>query len=96
MYVEKPDSHNIVEGQRMVAAQRKHKRVVQMGSQHRSTERLQSAVEFVKTGKLGRCVVARRGKVRSRGPSASQRTGHPRRESTTTCGSARRRCARST
>lgn len=59
VYVEKPDSHNIVEGMRMVAAMRKHQRVVQMGSQHRSTERLQSAIEFVKSGKLGRCLVAK-------------------------------------
>lgn len=59
VYVEKPDSHNIVEGMRMVAATRKHKRIVQMGSQHRSTKRLQSAIEFVKTGKLGRCIVAK-------------------------------------
>ena len=59
VYVEKPDGHNIVEGMRMVAAMRKHKRIVQMGSQHRSTKRLQSAIEFVKSGKLGRCVVAK-------------------------------------
>ena len=59
VYVEKPDGHNIVEGMRMVAAMRKHKRIVQMGSQHRSTKRLQEAVAFVKTGKLGRCVVAK-------------------------------------
>lgn len=59
VYVEKPDSHNIVEGMRMVQAMRKHKRIVQMGSQHRSTARLQSAIEFVKTGKLGRCLVAK-------------------------------------
>ncbi len=59
VYVEKPDGHNIVEGMRMVAALRKHKRIVQMGSQHRSTKRLQTAIEFVKSGKLGRCVVAK-------------------------------------
>lgn len=59
IYVEKPDGHDIVEGQRMVAAMRKHKRVVQMGSQHRSTERLQSAIEFVESGALGRCLVAK-------------------------------------
>ena len=59
VYVEKPDSHNIVEGMRMVAAMRKHKRIVQMGSQHRSTKRLQSAIEFVSSGKLGRCVAAK-------------------------------------
>ena len=59
VYVEKPDGHNIVEGMRMVAAMRKHKCIVQMGSQHRSTKRLQTAIEFVKSGKLGRCVVAK-------------------------------------
>jgi predicted dehydrogenase len=59
VYVEKPDGHNIVEGMRMVAAMKKHGRIVQMGSQHRSTKRLQSAIEFVKSGKLGRCVVAK-------------------------------------
>jgi predicted dehydrogenase len=32
---------------------------VQMGSQHRSTERLQSALEYIKTGALGRCLVAK-------------------------------------
>ncbi len=59
VYVEKPDGHNIVEGMRMVQAMRKHQRIVQMGSQHRSNTRLQSAIEFVKSGKLGRCVVAK-------------------------------------
>ncbi|HUG91063.1 MAG TPA: Gfo/Idh/MocA family oxidoreductase [Planctomycetaceae bacterium] len=59
VYVEKPDGHNIVEGQRMVAAMREHSRIVQMGSQHRSTERLQSAIEYAKNGKLGRCLVAK-------------------------------------
>ena len=59
VYVEKPDSHNIIEGMRMVAAMRKHQRIVQMGSQHRSTSRLQSALEFIKSGALGRCLVAK-------------------------------------
>ena len=59
VYVEKPDSHDIVEGMRMVAAMRKHDRIVQMGSQHRSNARLQSAVDFVMTGALGRSVVAK-------------------------------------
>ncbi len=59
IYVEKPDSHNIVEGVRMVSAMKKHNRIVQMGSQHRSTKRLQSAIEFVRTGALGRCLVAK-------------------------------------
>ena len=59
VYVEKPDSHNIVEGRTMVAALKKYKRVVQMGSQHRSTQRMISALEFIRTGALGRCTVAK-------------------------------------
>lgn len=59
VYVEKPDSHNIIEGRRMVAALRKYKRIVQMGSQHRSTKRLQSALEYIRSGALGRCLVAK-------------------------------------
>lgn len=72
VYVEKPDSHNIVEGLRMVAAMRKHQRIVQMGSQHRSTTRLQSAIEFVKSGKLGRCVVAKAWESSKQGPVGIQ------------------------
>ncbi len=59
VYVEKPDGHNIEEGRRMVAAMQKHKCIVQMGSQHRSTHRLQSAIEFLESGRLGRCLVAK-------------------------------------
>ncbi len=59
VYVEKPDGHNIVEGQRMVEAMRKHKRIVQMGSQHRSTTRLQTAMQFCREGGIGRCLFAK-------------------------------------
>lgn len=59
VYVEKPDGHNMEEGRRMVAAMRKHKRIVQMGSQHRATTRLQSAIDYVRSGALGRCLVAK-------------------------------------
>ncbi len=58
VYVEKPDGHNIVEGQRMIAAAKKHGRIVQMGSQHRSTERLISALEYLRTGVLGKSLFA--------------------------------------
>jgi len=37
VYVEKPVSHNVVEGRRMVEAAWKYKRVVQAGTQRRST-----------------------------------------------------------
>lgn len=59
VYVEKPDGHNIVEGQRMVAAMKKHERIVQLGTQSRTTERMRTAMEFIKTGALGQCLVAK-------------------------------------
>src|SRR5882672_6325308 len=46
VYVEKPVSHNLVEGRRMVEAARKHKRVVQAGTQRRSAPHYLSAAEF--------------------------------------------------
>lgn len=77
VYVEKPDGHDIVEGQRMVAAMRKHKRIVQMGSQHRSTERLQSALAYIKTGALGRCLVAKAWESTKQGPIGFPKDGTP-------------------
>jgi predicted dehydrogenase len=54
VYVEKPVSHNIVEGRRMVEAARKHNRVVQAGMQRRSAAHFASAREFLRAGKFGK------------------------------------------
>ena len=55
VYVQKPISVDVVEGQAMVAAARKHKRVVQVGTQRRSTPHLVEARDrFIKEGKLGK------------------------------------------
>jgi predicted dehydrogenase len=54
IYVQKPISVDVIEGQAMVAAARKHKRVVQVGTQRRSTPHLAEAREqIVQAGKLG-------------------------------------------
>jgi predicted dehydrogenase len=54
VYVQKPISVDVVEGQAMVAAARKHKRVVQVGTQRRSTPHLVEARErIIKEGRLG-------------------------------------------
>ena len=53
VYVEKPASHNIWEGRKMVEATEKYKRIVQVGSQDRSDVGLQAAVEYIKQGSLG-------------------------------------------
>ncbi len=54
VYVEKPISHNLIEGRRMVEAARKYDRVVQVGTQRRSAAHVASAAEFIRSGKLGK------------------------------------------
>ena len=59
VYVEKPASHSIWEGRQMVAAARKYKRIVQVGTQTRSSDISRQAVEFIKSGQLGKILYAR-------------------------------------
>ncbi len=54
VYVEKPLATSIAEGRAMVRAMREHKRVVQMGTQWRSSEHCARAVEFIQSGALGK------------------------------------------
>jgi predicted dehydrogenase len=55
VYVQKPISVDIAEGQAMLAAARKHKRVVQVGTQRRSTPHLIEAREnIINQGRLGK------------------------------------------
>jgi predicted dehydrogenase len=59
VYVEKPLALTIAEGAAMVEAARRHNRVVQMGSQWRSSKHIQEAAEFVKSGQLGKVSMVR-------------------------------------
>lgn len=59
VYVEKPASHNAREGEWMVAAARKYKRVVQMGNQRRSWPGIIEAVEKLRAGVIGEVRSAR-------------------------------------
>jgi predicted dehydrogenase len=55
VYVQKPISVDVTEGQAMLAAARKYKRVVQVGTQRRSTPHLMEARDtIIKEGKLGK------------------------------------------
>lgn len=58
-FVEKPVSHNIWEGRQLVAAAAKYNRVVQAGTQIRSGTGLIEAVEWVRSGALGKITAAR-------------------------------------
>ena len=59
VYVEKPVSHNVVEGRRMVDAARRFNRVVQTGTQSRSAPHMIEAIAYVQSGKLGTVHMAR-------------------------------------
>ena len=54
VWVQKPISVDIVEGQAMLAAARKYGRVVQVGTQRRSTAHIAEARELVRSGRLGK------------------------------------------
>ena len=59
VYTEKPASHNIFEGQQTVAAARKYGRMVQTGSQCRSSIGLQEAITWLNASNLGKIIRAR-------------------------------------
>ena len=59
VYVEKPLSHTIQEGRKMVDAARRNKRIVQMGTQQRSGQHFQKAVDIIRSGKLGKVAFVR-------------------------------------
>lgn len=59
VYVEKPSSHNVWEGRKMVEAARKYKRVVQVGFQNRSRSSVVQAMQFLHDGGIGDVYMAR-------------------------------------
>ncbi|MHC4394835.1 MAG: Gfo/Idh/MocA family protein [Planctomycetota bacterium] len=59
VYVEKPCSHNVWEGRKMVEAARKYNRLVQVGFQSRSRRSINAAIKFLHDGKLGKIYMAR-------------------------------------
>jgi len=58
VYVEKPVSHNVWEGRQIVLAARKYDRIVQCGTQLRSSPSVAEAVSFVQQGNLGNVLYA--------------------------------------
>jgi predicted dehydrogenase len=57
--VEKPCSHNVIEGERMLAAARKHSRQVQVDTQRRSSASMKAMVDFLQSGGVGKLHFAR-------------------------------------
>jgi predicted dehydrogenase len=60
VYVEKPVSHNVWEGRQIVNAARKYKKIVQTGTQSRSSRTgIYEAVKYVQAGNLGKIQLSR-------------------------------------
>src|SRR5206468_4137355 len=74
VYVEKPVSHNVWEGRKAVEAARKHGKIVQTGTQSRSSNGIKEAIEWVRAGNLGKINIAR-GLCYKRRPSIGKTVG---------------------
>jgi predicted dehydrogenase len=81
--VEKPLSHNLAEGRRLVDAARYYRRIVQHTTQYRSAPGIRAGIDFIKQGKLGEVTLARAliykprggmGKVNGEQPTATARS----------------------
>lgn len=59
VYVEKPISNNVLEGWREIQASRKYDRRVQVGTQSRSMPHYLEAMEYIRSGKLGKVHLAK-------------------------------------
>jgi predicted dehydrogenase len=59
VYVEKPASHNVWEGRKMIEAARKYHRIMQVGTQCRSSVGLQEAIAWLHGGHFGKILRAR-------------------------------------
>ncbi len=59
VYLEKPVSHNVWEGRQIVHAAKKYDRIVQTGTQIRSSPSIQDALAWVNEGHLGEIQLAR-------------------------------------
>ncbi len=59
VYVEKPASHNVVEGRTAVLAARKHRRIVQHGTQLRSYPHYRQAWDLLRKGEIGKVLMVK-------------------------------------
>src|SRR5207249_2660013 len=59
VYVQKPVSHNVSEGRRIIEAAQRYNRICQTGTQSRSNPGMRDAIAFLHSGKLGKITLAR-------------------------------------
>ncbi|MHB8972355.1 MAG: Gfo/Idh/MocA family protein [Pirellulaceae bacterium] len=77
VYVEKPCAHNIREGRLMIEAARRANRVVQVGTQSRSTKHVISAMQALRNGVIGEVLVAKAWNSQLRGSIGHQQPSDP-------------------
>ena len=77
VYVEKPCAHNIREGRLMIEAARRNKRVVQVGTQSRSTTHVIEAMKALRDGVIGQMLVAKAWNSQRRGSIGHQQPTDP-------------------
>lgn len=68
IYVEKPLCHTIAEGRYLANLARKHGKMVQHGTQARSSENIIEGIEYLRSGKLGKVRMAKAINCQLRGP----------------------------
>ncbi len=59
VYVEKPATHNVYEGKKLIEAAYKYNRIVQHGVQLRSSVAIREAIQHLRNGLIGRVYMAR-------------------------------------
>ncbi len=77
VYVEKPACHNFREGQLLVEAARRHKRVVQHGTQSRSNPLIANAVQMLREGVIGDVLAAKAWNIQRRANIGRAKPGSP-------------------
>lgn len=77
VYVEKPCSHNVREGRLLVEAARKNNRLVQHGTQSRSSNLIARGVQLLRDGAIGDVLVAKAWNVQRRGTIGHAKPSDP-------------------
>jgi predicted dehydrogenase len=71
VYIEKPACHDLWEGRKMVEASRKYDRIVQIGTQKRSSEAHPAAYQWIREGNIGKIKWSRGFCYKARGPNTN-------------------------
>ena len=77
VYVEKPASHNIWEGRKMVEAARKYNLRMQVGLNNRSSKNVREAIAFLHSGGIGEVYMARALVFKARDSYGMAKDGQP-------------------